>query len=93
MGATVGVVATAGALALRINSMSGWIMGSLTAFFRNLGMVSEGMESVAQPIGLLDQNTAEELTLKKGAIRVERFSHHYGRESRTQSRGKYFSMM
>lgn len=79
--ATVGVVATAGALALRINSMSGWIMGALTAFFRNLGIVAEGMESVAQYIELLDLPNARDLTLKKGAIEVSDLTHHYGRES------------
>lgn len=77
--ATVGIVATAGALALRINSMSGWIMGSLTSFFRNLGVISEGMESVAQPISLVDDTAATELTLSHGEIRVESLSHHYGR--------------
>ncbi len=79
--ATVGVVATAGALALRINSMSGWIMGSLTAFFRNLGVISEGMDSVAQPIGLLDKTDAGNLSLHSGVIRVESLSHHYGRSA------------
>lgn len=78
--ATVGVVATAGALALRINSMSGWIMGSLAAFFRNLGVVSEGMESVAQPIGMQDLPEAGDLALEKGAIKVVSLSHHYGRD-------------
>lgn len=78
--ATVGVVATAGALALRINSMSGWIMGSLAAFFRNLGVVSEGMESVAQPIAMQDLPEADDLTLNKGGISVTSLSHHYGRE-------------
>ena len=78
--ATVGVVATAGALALRMNSMSSWVMGSLTAFFRNLGVISEGMETVAQPIGLLDQAKAKDISLNNGAINVVGLSHHYGRE-------------
>ncbi len=78
--ATVGVVATAGALALRINSMSGWIMGSLASFFRNLGVISEGMESVAQPVSMQDLPGAQDLTLNKGAIKVVSLSHHYGRD-------------
>jgi len=79
--ASVGVVATAGALALRINSMSGWVMGSLSAFFRQLGVISEGMESVAQPIGLLDKPNATTLDLPNGGIEVVSLSHHYGREA------------
>jgi len=79
--ATVGVVATAGALALRINSMSGWVMGALTAFFRSLGVISEGMESVANSVSLLDRTDATDLELSKGGIKVVALSHHYGRDS------------
>ena len=79
--ATVGVVATAGALALRINSMSGWVMGALTAFFRSLGVISEGMESVANSVSLVDRTDATDLELSKGGIKVVALSHHYGRDS------------
>ena len=34
--------------------MTGWIMWALTSFFRQLGIVAEGMETIAQPIDLLD---------------------------------------
>lgn len=79
--ATVGVVASAGALALRINAMTGWIFGALSAFFRALGVVSEGMETVAQPIGMHDAPAAHDLDLKQGGIEVCNLSHHYGRDS------------
>ena len=79
--ATVGVVASAGTLALRINSMTGWIMGALSAFFRALGVISEGMETVAQPIGLSDAAGAIPLPDVRGEIDVQALSHHYGRGS------------
>ncbi len=79
--ATVGVVAAAGALALRINGMSGWIMGALSGFFRDLGVISEGMETVAQPIHMKDRDDAGALDECKGAIEVKSVSHHYGRDS------------
>ncbi len=79
--ATVGVVAAAGALALRINGMSGWIMGALSGFFRDLGVISEGMETVAQPIHMKDHDDAGALDECKGAIDVKSVSHHYGRDS------------
>jgi ATP-binding cassette subfamily B multidrug efflux pump len=78
---TVGVVAAAGTLALRINSMTGWIMGALAAFFRALGVISEGMETVAQSIELLDKPAASTLKLDGGAIAVRGVTHHYGRTS------------
>lgn len=79
--ATVGVVAAAGALALRINGMSGWIMGALSGFFRDLGVISEGMETVAQPIHMEDLADAGTLADCQGAIDVKSVSHHYGRDS------------
>ncbi len=77
--ASVGVVATATALAIRLNGMTGWIMWAVSSFFRNLGVVSEGMETIAQPIALTDRPGAGELQLDRGAVAFEAVSHHYGR--------------
>ncbi|WP_050604617.1 ABC transporter ATP-binding protein [Ruegeria sp. 6PALISEP08] len=79
--ASVGVVAAATALTLRLNAMTGWIMWALTSFFRQLGIVAEGMETIAQPINLLDAPTAKPLHLSKGEIQIRDLSHHYGRET------------
>ena len=78
---TVGVVASAGALALRINSMTGWVLAALSSFFRSLGIISEGMETVAQPIHMRDAEAAGDLDLDAGQIVVDNLSHHYGREA------------
>ena len=52
--ATVGTVAAASALTLRLNAMTGWIMWSLSSLFQNIGVIREGMETIAQPIALPD---------------------------------------
>lgn len=77
--ASVGVVAAATALTLRLNSMTGWIMWAVSTFFRSLGVVQEGMETIAQPITLLDRPDAQPLRLERGAIAVRDLHHHYGR--------------
>ncbi len=77
--ATVGVVAAAGALALRINAMSGWILNAISTLLRDLGVVSEGLETVSQPIGLLDRDEAKEMIRPKGRIEVQGLTHHYAR--------------
>ncbi|MDF1726793.1 MAG: ABC transporter ATP-binding protein [Sulfitobacter sp.] len=79
--ASVGVVAAAAALTLRLNAMTGWIMWALSSFFRELGVVAEGMETIAQPIALVDEPDAEPLRLSDGRIEVEGLTHHYGRAS------------
>ncbi len=76
--ASVGLVAAATALTLRLNGMSGWIMWAVSTFFRELGVVKEGMDTIAQPIKLLDHSN-ERMKVESGEIRVENLSHHYGR--------------
>ena len=79
--ASVGAVAAAAALTLRLNAMTGWIMWALSTFFRELGVVAEGMETIAQPIALVDNAEAHPLALTKGRIEMKGLSHHYGRGS------------
>lgn len=77
--ASVGVVAAATALTLRLNAMTGWIMWAVSTFFRSLGILAEGLETIAQPITLLDSPDAKPLKLRDGRIEVKDLSHHYGR--------------
>jgi ATP-binding cassette subfamily B multidrug efflux pump len=79
--ASVGLVAVATSLALRLNAMSGWIMWAVTNFFRELGVVSEGMLTIAQPVTLLDQKDAKPLKLTAGGVEVRDLSHHYGKQT------------
>ncbi|MEL6410809.1 MAG: ABC transporter ATP-binding protein [Pseudomonadota bacterium] len=79
--ASVGVVAAATALTLRLNAMTGWIMWALSSFFQQLGVVSEGMETIAQPIDLVDAPDASVLGIERGSVEIRGLSHHFGRES------------
>ncbi|WP_400084551.1 ABC transporter ATP-binding protein [Yoonia sp. R78084] len=79
--ASVGVVAVATSLALRLNSMSGWIIWAMTDFFRELGVVKEGMLTIAQPVTLVDQPDAKVLDIRAGAVEVRNLSHHYGKKT------------
>ena len=79
--ASIGVVAAATALTLRLNAMTGWIMWALSSFFRQLGVVSEGMETISQPIEMVDTSSAQPLTITEGKVEVQGLSHHYGRQS------------
>lgn len=78
--ASVGIVAAATALTLRLNAMTGWIMWALTTFFRQLGVVAEGMETIAQAIDLTDDIDAKPLKMANGSIELRNLSHHYGRD-------------
>jgi ATP-binding cassette subfamily B multidrug efflux pump len=77
--ASVGVVAAALALVLRINSMTYWIMWASTNLAQNLGTLAEGMETIAQPIALVDKPGARALEFREGLLELRNVSHHYGR--------------
>ena len=79
--ASVGVVAAASALVLRLSNMSGWIMMSVSQFFEALGVIGEGMDSIAQPVTLIDAPGAKPLRVTDGRIEFRDLSHHYGKGS------------
>ena len=76
---SVGVVAAAATLVLRISAMSGWIMWAASTFFRELGVIREGLETIAQPVKLVDHKKAQHLNLGDAKIEVQNLYHHYGR--------------
>jgi ATP-binding cassette subfamily B multidrug efflux pump len=79
--ASVGVVAATTALVLRLNNMTYWVMWATTSLVQALGVVAEGMETIAQPIGLVDKPGVKPLRLTKARIEIQGVSHHYGRGS------------
>ncbi|MEM6758856.1 MAG: ABC transporter ATP-binding protein [Pseudomonadota bacterium] len=78
---TEGMVAAALTVALRLNNMTYWIMWAMTSLVQNLGIISEGMETIAQPVTLVDAKAAKPLSIGKGEITLDGLTHHYGRES------------
>ena len=78
---SAGMVAAASALVLRLNAMTGWIMWAVTGLFREIGVVREGMETIAQPIALVDAPDAKPLQITDTTIEFRNVSHHYGRDS------------
>ena len=77
--ASVGTVAAAATLVLRLNNMTYWIMWATSSLVQALGVVAEGMETITHPIGLVDATGAKDLTFHEGRIEISNLSHHYGR--------------
>ncbi len=78
---TVGAIAVAASLVLRLNQMSGMILRQITSLLESVGTVQNGMQMIARPYSLVDAPDAVPLTVKKGAIGFADVSFHYGRES------------
>jgi ATP-binding cassette subfamily B multidrug efflux pump len=78
---TPGAIAAGLALALRLTTMSGWVMQVVRGVFENIGIIQESMETIARPHGILDLPGATELRVEKGEVRFENVSFHYGRDA------------
>ena len=77
--ASIGALAAASALVVRLNGLTGWIMWATSDFFQNLGVVRDGVGTISKPVDLVDSPGAQPLRVTGGAIRFEDVSHHYGR--------------
>lgn len=75
---SVGAIAIAVSLALRINGMSKWIMWEIGSLFENMGAVIDGMGTLAKPISIMDKPNAPALKVTKGTINLDNISFHYG---------------
>ncbi len=76
---TIGEVAAAIAMALRLNMMTGWIIWMTVRVFEHLGDIQESLESVAVPHSVTDVPGAPALVVQGGAITFDDVAHHYGR--------------
>ncbi|WP_419708945.1 ABC transporter ATP-binding protein [Pseudomonas sp. NFX224] len=78
---SVGAIALATGLVIRIVNMSGWIMWVVTGIFENIGMVQDGLQSISQPVSVTDRDQAKPLTVARGEVRFENVDFHYGKRS------------
>lgn len=74
---TVGAVAFALSLILRLNMLLGRMMGQLNALMRSFGVVQNAMETIAQPLGLVDAPDAQPLEVSEGKVSFEHVDFGY----------------
>ena len=72
-------VATAIPFALQIMNMSGWILDVGSQVFRQIGTTRDSMETIAQPIAMIDKPEAPKLAVTSGAIEFRDVSFNYWR--------------
>jgi ATP-binding cassette subfamily B multidrug efflux pump len=76
---TVGAVAVAIGLVLRLYGMSQWIMWEVSGLFENIGTVQDGIGSISLPRLVEDRPGARELVVDRGEIRFDAVRFHYGK--------------
>jgi ATP-binding cassette subfamily B multidrug efflux pump len=77
--ASVGAVAAAIAMALRLHAISRWIMWESAALFENVGTIQDGIGILAHGNSVMDQPNAEQLQVTDGEIHFESVTFTYAR--------------
>src|SRR5208282_3260536 len=74
----VGTVAMALPLTWHIAAIAGWVAQNVATIFENIGVVQEGMRSIAVPRQMPDRPDAVALQVVRGAVRFEGVRFGYG---------------
>src|SRR5690606_31324578 len=77
---TIGAVAVALGLVLRLWGMSQWIMWEVSGLFENIGTVQDGIRSISLPRLVEDRPGANEIVVDSGEIAFEGVRFHYGKQ-------------
>ncbi|MFA0697755.1 ABC transporter ATP-binding protein, partial [Vibrio sp. 10N.222.49.C9] len=68
---SIGAIAIAISLALRLNGMSMWIMWEVGALFENMGTTVDGMATLSKPIDIKDKQDAKPIQVENGGIHFD----------------------
>ncbi len=82
---SVGGVAAATAMSLRLNGISHWVMWEMTSLYEQIGTVQDGMNTLTTHNKIIDVNGAKPLQVSQvdksgGEIKFDAVDFNYGRE-------------
>ena len=79
---SIGAIAVALGLALRISGMSQWIMWEVSTLFQNIGVIYDGMALLSKSRDIEDAPGAKPLVVSQSKINFQDISFHYGKQNR-----------
>ena len=65
-------------MALRLNGISHWVMWEMASLLENIGIVQDGINTIARQHAVVDRPDAKPLVVTAGDIRIEHVSFAYG---------------
>ncbi|QJF49752.1 ABC transporter ATP-binding protein [Roseobacter ponti] len=78
--ATQGDIVAAGAIAIRIAQMTGWVSFTLMQIYANIGEIEDGVRTLTPRNRLEDAPDARDLTVTEGRIVLQDIGFAYGRD-------------
>ncbi|MGJ5617684.1 ABC transporter ATP-binding protein [Sulfitobacter sp. MF3-043] len=79
--ATEGDIVAAGAIAIRIAQMTGWVSFTLMAIYSSIGEIEDGMHTLTPRTRLEDKPNARALVVSEGQIDISDLGFAYGRKT------------
>ncbi|MEM1073654.1 MAG: ABC transporter ATP-binding protein [Pseudomonadota bacterium] len=79
--ASQGDIVAAGAVAIRIAQMTGWVSFTLMAIYANIGEIEDGIRTLTPRVRLADASEARRLRVADGQIEMRELGFAYGRET------------
>ena len=79
--ASIGAIAVAVGMVLRMHGMSHWVMWEMSDLFENLGMAHDGMNTLSRVQTVTDVDDAPRLEVPRGAIDFDHIRFHYGKQT------------
>ena len=76
---STGAIAFAVGLTLRLKAMSQWIIWEVAGLFENIGVIQDGIETIARDRTIKDVPEAKPLAVTEGAIRFDAVTFNYGK--------------
>ena len=78
--ASEGDIVAAGAVAIRIAQMTGWVSFTLMAIYANIGEIEDGMRTLTPRRRVEDPADAPALVVDRGLIEIDQLGFAYGRD-------------
>lgn len=86
-GLSVGAIAAATAMAMRLNGLTHWIMWQTASLFENIGTVQDGMRTLSKPHTVVDAANAGALVVRRGEIEFRQVDFNYGKKGSKTAQG------
>jgi ABC-type multidrug transport system fused ATPase/permease subunit len=78
---TLGAIAVAISISLRIQGMSKWIMWEIGSLFENIGTVVDGMKTLSNKVDVVDAPDASALHVSRGEIHFDKVIFNYNADN------------
>ncbi|MES2580188.1 MAG: ABC transporter ATP-binding protein, partial [Pseudomonadota bacterium] len=83
---TIGGLAAATAMALRLNGVSHWVMWEMTSLYEQVGTVQDGINTLTSHNKIIDAPNAKPLVVQNGEVKFDAVDFGYNSEKQTANK-------